>query len=110
MKEKKEFIPFSCWIFDENNRVYTRDDGTKSTAPIWRKHWVFTEIVGETRKFWVTNYRRKINKVDNAGICYSAEDLDKKVWVNENKRRLSEKVRYLGDYETLKKISDLLPS
>ena len=98
-----------CWIFDENRRRYKTDEKGRSIGgPIWREHWVKVKIVGETRRSWVTNYYdRKVPKKGGRGYAFSEEDIDRMAFI-EQRRRIGEAVGYCTDYETLKRIADMV--
>src|ERR1035437_9374236 len=46
--------PACIWLYDENHRVYP-DRRDFATGPIWRKHWVKHQVVGETRLMWTVS-------------------------------------------------------
>jgi len=43
-----------------------------------------------------------------SGIYTSEEEIDKAVWVNDNKHKIRSKVDHIYDYEILKKISEII--
>lgn len=100
----------SCWVFDINKRVYRRDENGRPCGggPIWREHWRETKIVGETKVSWITEWGKKIPKKGGQGICFSERELDEASWVQENRNRLSDAVRSLKDFTTLKSVSEIL--
>ena len=107
--KKKEFTPFICWIFDCNRRVYKRDENNRTYGgPIWREHWIETKIIGETSKYWITEVGRRINKSDDSAICFSLINLNQKIWIHENRYKLSELVRHEISYEKLNAIAEIL--
>lgn len=107
--KKVENTPKSVWIFDINRRVYDRDErGMATGGPIWRCHWKEVEIVGETRVSWITKYGRKVPKAGGAGIAFSEDEIDKAAYVHDNRSKISSAVMMCRDYETMKKIAEML--
>ncbi len=97
-----------CWVFDEDRRVYGKDERGHSTGgPIYREHWEKREIIGETRVSWLLKYGGKVKKKGQWGVAFSQEEVDRNVWEHENAYRLSELVRR-QPYEVLRKIADLI--
>lgn len=105
------------WIIDQDRRVYVDKDGNKSTYPIFREKFVERFIVGETRVSWLIDYSMnasfkkpvKIKKADAHSILYASEkEVEQRCWVEENRYKISERVRNCQDYETLSQIVDLL--
>ena len=104
------------WVFDINHRVYRKGPDGRSLGggPIWREHWVRKEITGETSRSWVVGRggydTLKIPKKGpvSLNICFSEEEIDRRAFCEENAHRISDKVLRCRDYETLKKIADLL--
>ena len=104
------------WRFDQNRRVYARDENGKARGgPIWREHWEPLEIIGETTRSWIigrhgasVQFGDKIAKAAWPGaLALSEEDISKRAFV-EGRYSLSERVRRCTDYETLKKIEAAL--
>jgi hypothetical protein len=97
------------WMFNENNRVYTKSSNNISGRIIYRFHWRKVTVVGETRVSWIVSpYGTKIPKKGCRGVLFSQEDVDRDVWMHVNKHKISEKVRNCQDYNLLKKISELI--
>lgn len=87
-----EARPKSFWIFDENRRVYARDERGRSTGgPIWIEHWREQEVTGETRVSWIVGggwSERKIPKRGPwpmRGVCRSREEVEARAWVEETR-------------------------
>lgn len=94
------------WVFDINRRVYPKNK-TISSAPIWREHWVRREIVGETSRSWIDKFGNKYPKKGGRGVLFSQEEIDKAAWVHENRHRIRDEIQWI-DYETLKKVAELI--
>jgi hypothetical protein len=104
----EELIP-AVWVFNINCRVYRRDaEGKAYGGPIWREHWMKREVVGQTRQSWITSTGLKVPKSGGSGIAFSEEEIDRLAYVEGNRRQLAERVRRLSDYDTIKKIEELL--
>jgi hypothetical protein len=81
------------WIFDENRRVYppkAPGDLYAIGGPIYREHWVRTEVESETRRTWtVKRYGAKIAKKGPwYDVAFSEADFEALVWVEENMRKI----------------------
>lgn len=101
------------WVFDGNNRVYPPAPAGKlwaSGGPIWREHWVLRKIVDENSRSWILNSGTKVPKKnpDLRMVAFSQEQIDKAVWVHENRYKISHAVERLADYETLHKVAELI--
>jgi len=98
----------TVWIFDENNRVYKKDENGKSYGgPIWREHWRPLEIVGETRVSWLTKYGHKVPKKGGYKYCFSEQEINERSYVIANKYKISEIILKL-DYGQLKRVAELI--
>lgn len=117
------------WVFDENRRVYPKDERGHSTghSPIWREHWIEHRIVGENRAtffLWsgkdhsfqtdrLSIYRR-LSKADLKsgeplrGMIFDEKDLDRRAWVHENAYKLSDAVRRSLNFEALAQVARLV--
>jgi len=114
----KPYIGMPVWKFDQNTRVYKKNDKGHTIGPIWREHWVRLEVVGETSRSWLVGSEwsrkdpsraMKVPKKDWPGrLATSEEDIDKAAYVNDNRYRISERVQRCNDYDTLKKIEAIL--
>ena len=91
------------WVFDINSRAY--DANRRS---IYRAHWRKVKIAGETSRSWVTNRNEKISKKGGRGIAFSQDAIDRDVWINDNKHRLSNEIIRCDDYELLRRVDELL--
>lgn len=104
------------WIFDQNRRVYRKDANGKSLSggPIWREHWAKKKVTSETSRSWVVGEngwdQHKIPKKGPTpyGICWSEEELDQLSYVADHKHKISDAVQRLTDYDTLKRVADLV--
>ena len=98
------------WVFDQNRRDYRPGQ----SGPIWRSHWVKKEISGETSRSWIVGRGGwdilKIPKKGpkHWGVCWSEEEIDRRVYVEENSYKISEQVRRVTDYETLLRIAEIV--
>src|SRR5271154_7084311 len=95
------------WKHDENRRVYTHDDGTKSHSPIFIKSFVDWFVVGETPRSWLVSYinsteewrlKRAVKIPKNEtllenGFYDSWQAVEDAAWVQENKYTISNEVR-----------------
>lgn len=112
------------WQFDANRRVYRKDGKGRSIgSPSWREHWQQVEIVSETRMSWLIDTpgsgylswsSMKIAKKDfrdgkcPSGYALSEEQIDREAWVCGNAYHLGQLVARCGDYDTLKKIAEMV--
>ena len=104
----------AIWI---HNGVHTGEESTK-----WTKHI----IVGETNRSWIVRDEKfldahwagkKLPKIyrnnmeDDVKLRFTAfteEEVKQKVWVAKNSHHIQSCVSVVHDYETLKKIADLV--
>lgn len=106
---KQVSIGDPVWVFDINVRKYRKDENGRSFGgPIWREHWRQQEIVGETRRSWITNCGTKIPKSGANGVAFSLEEIEREAFIQENRHRIADGVRGVKDYDLLKKIADLI--
>ena len=109
------------WIFDENHRVYNKDENGKSIgSPIYAWHWVPVEVSGETKQSWILKYGvwihgKTITKVPKSKpvswALFSAQDVIKDIWIKENHRRIAKQIldmHLVEHYDVLQKIDNLL--
>ena len=99
------------WLFDDNYRVYRPD----KSGPIWREKWRKRLIVGETSRSWLVGYSttsRTQTKVAKkgpfCGVAFSEEEIDEAAWVEENRYRINESMRYVRDATVLRKVAELI--
>lgn len=105
----------TVYYFDENRRIYRREDGM-SGRPIYREHFRPVVIVDEVAKSWVLNVMvtikdRSVTKVSKATaetMFFTAAEVDRAVWVEENAFRIRSFVRDCDDYETLRAIDAVI--
>jgi hypothetical protein len=103
------------WYFDQNRRIYPRDaNGRPFGSPIWREHWVKLQIVGETSRSWVPRFGKKIPKSEAvrkenrmSQYAFSEEEIDRLAFI-QNRHRIATKVSNCQDYETLRKVAELI--
>jgi hypothetical protein len=111
-------IGMKVWEFDQNLRVYERDEnGRAMGGPIWRKHWRELQVIGETSRSWLVGSEwqksdpsraMKIAKRDWPGdLAISEEDLDRRAFV-EQRYKLARAIETCRDYDTLKAIEAAL--
>ena len=91
-------IGSAIWIYDVNCRVYAKDAAGRSHGgPLYRESWREEPIIGETKKSWLIGPGWKPRKIPKKGphnyVCFSLAELEGKCWENDNRHRLSEKVR-----------------
>ena len=118
----------TVWVFDENRRVYPpRDEQGRAHlgGPIWRGHWVEQTVVGENKtSFFVgraphgfdpkrLSWHRRILKRDLRdgtlrGVVRSLEELEKLVWMHDNRHELIDRVRRCEDHAVLVEVARLL--
>lgn len=97
------------WIFDINYRSYRRDkNGRAYGGPIWRDHWRKHEIVGETKRSWITRWGKKVPKSGGNGIAFSEEEIDREAYIQDNRHKIADRVMRLKDHDTLKRIAELV--
>lgn len=97
-----------CWVFDVNRRKYKTDkNGRTIGGPIWKEHWRKVKIVGETSRSWVTSGGLKIPKKGGPQYAFSEDDIDRMAFV-EKSWQIADAVRYCKDYETLKRIAEMI--
>jgi hypothetical protein len=110
------------WIFDEHHRIYVDDDGVKHSSPIYRKKFVEYNIIDETKISWLISHytydnipdwakknAKKVKKSEVNKIYWtSEEEIEKHCWIKENSYRLSELVKRCIDYDTLRRIEEII--
>jgi len=101
----------TVWIFDENHRVYRKDENGRSFGgPIYREHWVPTKITGETTRSWLIGYGEKIPKKgwNPRAVAFSLQEVEEQAYVMDNRHRLGDRVRDLRDAPTMRAIAAIL--
>jgi hypothetical protein len=105
----------TVWIFDANHRVYRKGPDGRSLGggPIWREHWVKREIRAETSRSWVIGEHWSERKIAKKGeqpwdVCWSEQEITERAYVHDNAPRIADLVTRLRDYDTLKKIAELI--
>lgn len=99
------------WIFDDNHRVYQKG----KLGPVWREKWRKRLIIGETSRSWLVGcsmnspYPTKISKKGpHHGVAFSESEIDEAAYIEENRYRISEAVRYVRDANVLRKVAELI--
>ena len=95
------------YVFNENNRVYPKDGGI-SASPIYREYFQPMKIVGKTTRSWLLSNGIKIPKKTLAGIYIDETAVDQACWVHDHKWKIIRKAESVRDYETLRKLADLV--
>jgi hypothetical protein len=97
----------TVYIFDENRRVYHRNEkGNACAAPIYREHFRPDVIVSETSVSWVT---RKGHKIPKKRVrFYTEQGMNDKCWLNDHRYQIISKIQLNDDPEILRKIADLI--
>lgn len=109
--EKSLKVGDTVWVFDQNRRIYPKD---RQGGPIWSEHWRPEKITGETSRSWIIgNHAWTQKKLPKKGaapfrVAYSQEEIDKAAWVHDNRYRLSHEIDRCEDYDTLKKVAELV--
>ena len=110
----------TIWVFDENHRVYPRDDhGRTLGPPIWREFWRKMEVLGETQRKWLIGFPGskhlppkpiKIPKKGSLpwGFAWDEAEIDRLVWIHDHRHKIAESVRQCSDYEILVQIERLI--
>jgi hypothetical protein len=86
----KKYPP--VWVFDENRRRYAPNG---KGGPIWRHHWVKTEIIGETRVSWITSGYGKIPKKHSnpMRVAWSLEDVERRAWAHDHVHAITDAIQ-----------------
>lgn len=104
----------TVWWFNENRRVYHRnDEGRPTGSPIYREHFEQLEILGETKQSWIIGCPgdtkgRKFKKIDTRDLCFTIEELQDRVYVKENQFKIADKIRSCKDANVLKAVETAL--
>lgn len=100
--------PKFIWIFDENRRVYAKQDGLTG-RPIWREHWGKHAVVSETSKSWVLSNGRKIPKSQKptSTIAFSEQEIDELEWAKVHMWKIRDRVERASP-EELKRIAAIV--
>jgi hypothetical protein len=108
------------YMFDRNRRAYAKDANGRSTGgPLFRGHFYEAEIAGETSRSWLVwppglidifdaGRAQKIPKSSPFPPLYTAEDVDRAVWVHENGSRIRDRVGWCQDYDKLRQIAEII--
>lgn len=115
------YIGMQVWAFNQNRRVYQRDESGKAIGgPIWREHWEPLVVVGETKVSWLvgpewmlgcdTSRATKVPKKSWPGVYKTSEaEIDKAAFV-EARWSLAQRIQGCRDYDTLKAVESALDS
>ncbi len=111
------------WWFDQNKRVYERDEkGRPVGRPIWREHWRELAVIGETRVSWLVGYPGakvedhgfKLPKRDFAdgkcpsGWALSLEHIEERSWVEEHRWQIGDALDRCEDPAVLRQVAALV--
>ncbi len=106
------------WVFDENRRIYrTNEKGESYGSPIWREHWRKLKIVGETRVSWISSCgdrvpkkggRMRLSSGHFRDVSFSEADIDRQAWIAENRHRIADKIRFINDHDTLRRVAEVI--
>ena len=98
----------TVWIFDENHRVYQRDEkGRQYGGPIYREHFVPRKIASETSRSWIV-CGEKYDKKTLRGLYVTKDQIDLKCWENVHRYKIVRAVEHSCDAKTLKAIAELI--
>ena len=102
----------TIWLYDQNRRVYRpKQPGEifSSGGPIYREHWRPLVIVAENSRSWITEHGNKCpKKGDHFGWCISEKELDDDCFVNDNRHKISDKIRSVNDADLLRAVAKLI--
>jgi len=98
------------FIFNENRRVYKRDDTGKAIGgPTFRGHFEPVTIDGETSRSWVIQKGwKKVPKSDPFSVLHTEEMIDEREFVAVHSYHIGEVVRRTKDADTLRKIAEII--
>lgn len=102
--------------FDGNRREYRRgENGIRSGAPIYEKHFRADRIEGETSKSWIVGpHKARVNKKTLESACHYADRgyftksaMDADIWTQNNRHEIVRLVERAGP-DHLKEIARIL--
>jgi hypothetical protein len=92
----------TIWVFDENHRVYSKDDDGRSFGrPIWREYWRKRTITGENRRSWLISGGGKCPKKrgywDKRTFAFSEVEIDELEWEETHAHQIRRAVSNMTD-------------
>lgn len=110
----------TLYVFDQNRRVYQRDEQGRSIgAPIFSKHFVPETVIGETPLSWLLSPQSKPRKVNKKTMkiaatngyggwnVYTATQMEDSIWGEENRRKIIRAIERC-DVATLKAVAAII--
>lgn len=98
------------FMFDENRRIYKRDENGKATrGPTFRGYFYEVTIEGETSRSWITDYARvKVPKSSPFPPLYTEAMIEAKEFMHYHASDISRAVLYCRDHDKLRKIAEIV--
>jgi hypothetical protein len=102
-----------AWVFDNNRRVYPKREPRMiySSGPIYREHWVETEVVAETSRSWILeHWNEKVPKKghNKRKFLFSLQEVEDDVFIHDNAYQIGQEVGRLKNVEALKQIQAIV--
>ena len=103
----------TLYLFNENHRVYHRDESGRSYGgPIYSKHFQPITVIGETSRSWVcgtdwSQIKRPKSSRGMSGI-FTAQEMADDIWVNDHKIKIVDKIRGCRDPDQLRAVAKLI--
>ena len=98
----------TIWRFNNNRRVYKEGRST----PIYREHWIPSEITGETTRSWIIGMGYGEYKIPKKGahhgFAFTQQEVDDDCYVKENLYRISRTLEYVRDANILRQVASLI--
>jgi hypothetical protein len=110
------------WLFDRERRVYSLPDGTKTSSPWFRGHFIEKYVVGETKVSYIlgnspatnpddkrlTDRLKKSEIKEGKNVYISEKSIDEACWVHDNWSQMSHKFSNCEDYGKRTRILEIL--
>lgn len=110
------------WLRDENRRRYAPEKDCFGSGPIEREHYFQAEIEAETRFFFYFDKQKRFYRIDKrtgefdsnsnygnlSGYWLTEEEIDQLAWVQSNRYKIVDRIKYCNDYQLLNQIADLI--
>ena len=104
----------TIWHFDENRRVYERDDtGRAFGGPIYAEYYKPYKIVGEEARSWIVEsntFKQKVakNRIDRSPTEWfsDAARLDN-IWKHDHRHKIRNLIDQ-ADAATLRKVAEII--
>lgn len=97
------FAVTHVWLYNFNG--YARDaTGRLSERGRWIKH----EVIGETSRSWVLQHGRKVAKRGGNGFILDDAELERHIYVMDQRHRIADAVRMTRDYDALTRIAEII--